>query len=1804
MDGGGGGMSSTNPGNSTTLPDDSKISSILRQLKRMVIQKQDQTAINELFEKLRQRIWDVTNKGYIYRSFDTIADDVVCLLQEVSKRMQPQVVHLFACIGYQLDAANSNGFQKYLGFIMAKGYPKGGSNPSSVDKYIRVSLLESLRETLISLKCNLSSEVATKVIRTLKEIMENADVEGFLCISDCLEELAQTHPGSFRRYFKDVVDIIIGWHLEIDRSGELKTHCGRVLQNLGALWTRELEFTQDLVVQVKEDIEASEGDAVHKTQFGCYLGAFNTILKCVSLSGEFCLDPGFLYECCTTVMTSIGNVMMREDGEEWHRGFDILVNANEFMILTMDSGICSNQNHGDNYDDHSRRCLQFVFSELDLLPSLTEEQSASVVYMITKMIPMMVTEHPDMIQQLYKGCPGVLQKRFCKGGILRSLLIDLYQNVLNLKNVQMLKHIYTEMVKDLEDAVRGLQGDNETSVYTPEQSRLVIVFILNCLTKLAMDNTSIIALYACQPSLLEVFVNILQPQKEELWKALPEMHVMVINIIYLHCRQNKNFSMSSSLLKGTKESPTCGHFEIILQLLVDLLDMHNVNKIGTDMVIDWICELVADAKGNDHLYDANENWQEIGKRLIESSKIAVSHEMILKLGKFLEQIVQLPTFVQYYAEDIAELCCQRIDSTSSEISGLYIKILGGLPLNVCLNKSLTFCSTPSHVDAYWRAVVYGNRSESDVWPCHFAELFKVLTITSKAPENKNGRNENKEKTKSIEDAILECFNKCRLAADEQFVELAMANTSLLVGWMQWEMAKFCVNNKLKTPLGKAQDTFLHIEGLIRNIARVADGKEVMRFTDAADVTGNQVKSRVIMGIVEALEKCIYNAAEGTAYSYPVLEKPIKAFFKLNATTCSEWFKRNRIPIEVVGGEMMDSDMVVRNAGACLRIIGRDCPEEVIPVMEQHLVALVRAYLRLGDSHSMLGLFSWTKKRFAWIKTAADQTNNQFETAGQSYLVLLVTEEMSKVVKDFVAEQMFECFCATGNYEELTPYLHVEEYKEMIKRIVPQFKEGDSPEVTSRLSNWDQVTHQSNKTERNLQFSIRNTINSMESSLIGATGNPLKLDRTITHDSMNVLIKEAFRTKSEELLPDLLIFQHAYQKIVEKHQQMGRSPDITSFAIDKCFGSKYLNKALTWAQMLHSGDIASSAVVTNIQMDLISVARKEKNLDLASRQLEQYFSTRLVTNERIELENIPRLLIEKELPQDIWTEDMVRASFEASKLLHCSVESRDKSVKLLSHINLMIASDHQGPEAQVIVSEQLQARMLLKIADCIGQKEDDLLSKNKEGPMQELLSSLDDFTSIGHFNSDSVVPLPEISVGKLLAHTVKLCPSFSKSWCVYGNWCYKWGRKIIELSHSKKHKSSLQYDYNMEIKRIVPNIKPTDVTAIINILDEVLMVDNDNDDISTNDSDAEKVAVATLKTLACLTKASKEQVIEVVGVWHKANRHIYGCYEMAANAYFKFLQMDNAEEENLHQHTVMITLRLLRLIVKHALSLQDVLDSGLATTPTGPWKTIIPQLFSRLNHHELFVRKRVSELLCRIAKDAPHIIIFPAVVGCGQGNAGDVSNLLVAAPPIDRGEGVADSRELLACFQALVSTLSKQASDTVAQVQVLVRELQRIGLLWDELWLVALTRVYADFNKKMQFVEKCTGSKECSSADKKVVAETMNQFKLTLLATIEKLDSITGGVADTKNEVMFQTKYKKHVENLKQAAKGNDVTAKSKESKVWSQFKSLYGILHQRASRRSASTLRMEDISPVLFNLKDTVISMPGVTKDGERIYIK
>lgn len=102
--------------------------------------------------------------------------------------------------------------------------------------------------------------------------------------------------------------------------------------------------------------------------------------------------------------------------------------------------------------------------------------------------------------------------------------------------------------------------------------------------------------------------------------------------------------------------------------------------------------------------------------------------------------------------------------------------------------------------------------------------------------------------------------------------------------------------------------------------------------------------------------------------------------------------------------------------------------------------------------------------------------------------------------------------------------------------------------------------------------------------------------------------------------------------------------------------------------------------------------------------------------------------------------------------------------------------------------------------------------------------------------------------------------------------------------------------------------------------------------------------------------SVDEISTYVGNWKRDNSRVYSFFKIAIHSYFKFLKISPYEENNCK--FVSATLRLLRLMVKHASELQETVDADLVETPVHPWIPIVPQLLARLNHADPYVRKKV------------------------------------------------------------------------------------------------------------------------------------------------------------------------------------------------------------------------------------------------------
>lgn len=320
------------------------------------------------------------------------------------------------------------------------------------------------------------------------------------------------------------------------------------------------------------------------------------------------------------------------------------------------------------------------------------------------------------------------------------------------------------------------------------------------------------------------------------------------------------------------------------------------------------------------------------------------------------------------------------------------------------------------------------------------------------------------------------------------------------------------------------------------------------------------------------------------------------------------------------------------------------------------------------------------------------------------------------------------------------------------------------------------------------------------------------------------------------------------------------------------------------------------------------------------------------------------------------------------------------------------------------------------------------------------------------------------------------------------------------------------------------------------------------------------------------------------------------------------------------------------------------------------------MFCRLNHPEEYIRESISELLCRIARDFPHLIIYPAVVGSQDGptkietvssttnNDNLFENLTksqqqeLAKQDQNKNEQDLDSEneqvnsnsqelseenaeqdvenveayeeeemsqeenknELKSAYKYLLDTLAESNPKVIDQVKLFVHEMRRITLLREELWYGTLNQIHSDLNKRIEqlnaeITKLNSNQSNLNQVDKKEISKEKYEILLhPIVSILEHVHEITTDLsAETPNEEQFQLEFGSKILDALEQLK--DTQNAFKPSNACALFKQLHANFHHRSQRRHSNALLLDQISPKLAALKSTVIPIPG--KDGHNCTI-
>ncbi|XP_017013019.2 serine/threonine-protein kinase Smg1 [Drosophila takahashii] len=1737
--------SKVDPSNMTANGEDLRLSKIIRRL----INESNPTVALELCGKLDQAVRTPINMGYMSCSFVWILESMLTLYKQCPPAVLEECSKTLGLIGY----INRKSYPIYEEFIV-----KNYRSSKRMQKYLILALSTTLS---CDTKCELHL-FADKIMLLLKDFLENAEsAESFTAVSNTLVQFSASYAEAFECHFTDVVDIVIGWQLEAGQPRQLKAHCAQVLEQLTPYFSKQIDFSYGLLAQFVEDIttlEEEEDPAAMAERVGAFAGAFNTLLKCLARMQIFVGMP----TCECIVQMALDHLVKIMPHLDHHCDTDALININELLC------ICLLNNFGGL---DAGTLEQLLLGQLDQMLSLREVQRQSVLYLLLCTVRRLRARlPPSLVQLIFQSNPYLAElKRQSPGGAAYRLLLRTCQETLLIRNVPLLQQAYKHLVEDINGCLLEMQEENESR--RASESGILLVFHLSALAALAKQTSSIIGMYACKPSILELLLTNCRADELSLWSRFPAAHQAILGLLVVHCQANHNFRSNSSLLRDQENttentSPTANSFASILRFLDSVLQHSGqLAQQNLKILLQWTQMLLSECREKAELLMEQANFVGICRNIAASAskwtplESALCIQTVLDYGY--ERLKHLPELLILYRDT----ALQQLQILSTTGHAPYAQIYAQLPLHFTLTSSGE-SSLPGMSSR--RVCVWQQRMSqcSAVRDSVFRDFFERL----QKPEQE-----------TLVHSLRELFvRSCQVAPqDERQEKLSQCTRRcqrLATAWLQFEAARYCVDQRLRTTLGKPQETFLGFEAIIMRHARLLSGcaKEMERSAldslSLEQLLSMQGNLSLLLGFLDSLEKLIYNAAEGSAFALRPPEKPVAAFFRLNNPTCQSWFNRIRIGVVIIAMHVQQPELVIRYAQQILLT-----QKAQDATYSQAIVYMAWAWVSCQEADSLRGLCLWARARssrsYQWLLCAADQAAGRRESALAGYRILLADENVEDLephTRQFVLAQMMQCLQDLGQWtqlvelkqqqltrpedRELNPFLQrsnveVNALERLLARGEEAFDEFAGGSAMQQLSQWP--TNWAEESTRSLSgrasFSSvhvrQRTEDLVLQKLMEERSVPLEARNLLDNQWRDSLLNPSCDQRS---CRELTLLRHIVQN-VGGGQELSLLPQSQS-----SLSSGILMRCLAWTQLLRQ-HCANSSWET-LCLDAAAAAREEGNLQLAEALLTQFFGQ--------PLEEIASQFCLEEGGLHTENPSLLRGYSELVKCLHLSDSLGNSSIDVCASLCLNIqGSSHQ-------------ADLLLNLSDWIAARSCNGLATAQSPALLQLLDQLPECPLICAAQP-LAIPQAERLVARLVHASLKQRSNCEEALIAYGNWCYRWGKKIVDSGCVLSQADASALSEALDLAH------PLDSEQLNELLQALSMEQPPASCVEVCPEAArardDEAAKSCLRRLALLADKPTEVLDSILQIWRRAIANTYDYYRDAARSYFQYLSLKSGKSSEKEEaiddsNLVTTTLRLLRLIVKHASGLQEVLEQGLRTTPIAPWKVIIPQLFSRLNHHEPYVRKSVCDLLCRLAESRPQLVIFPAVVGANR-----------------EQQDASSTSEDACCYGYLLGELSKQAPEAVQHVQLMVKELRRVCLLWDEYWIHSLAHIYNTYVSRVSAL-----ATEFRPDDHEGKNNRFNVWRPQLLADLEALAALTARPAETSYERSFRKRFDAPIKATLEALRTR------RYPEAWDKLKQLYHILQSNMIRGSGSTLKMQSLSPVLCGIGKMRISMPGLDAHG------
>uniref|UniRef100_A0A8C2D9F8 Serine/threonine-protein kinase SMG1 n=1 Tax=Cyprinus carpio TaxID=7962 RepID=A0A8C2D9F8_CYPCA len=1860
--------------------EESRLANLLRRVSR----EDDRERRLATMKQMREFIVHSENKVVLVKQLDSILSTLNDILNESSKLLQELRQEAACCLGL-LCAALSYEAERIFKWMFLKF---SVSTKDEVKLLYLVAVHKAL-ETAGEKKA--FSSVMQLVMSSLQSILENLDTPELLCQSvKCILLLARCYPHVFSTNFRDTVDILVGWHIDHTQKQSLTQQVSGWLQSLEQFWVADLTFSTTLLGQFLEDMEAYAEDLSHGVsgesgdedippptvslpKLAALLRVFSTVVHSIGERFNPIRGPPITEAYVTDVLNRV--LACVTTAKQVFFSEAVLTAGNECVCVLLVSMDLGNQ--------LIDAVISYGLDQLDSCQCCGPEYSMSVLTLLTLIVDQINTSIPAaFVEKLLAPKSQLLELRFHREREVMAAAHGVYHAVLSLKNIPTLEAAYKLVLGEMGCVLNSLLSPLGLPAacpniqhaafsqlqFSPERAEFILIFDLSALTTIGNTKNSLIGMSALSPTVFALLSQNLVVVHSDLAVHHPAVQYAVLYTLYSHCTRHDHFissslsSSSPSLFDGavisTVTTATKRHFSTLLNLLGMLLSKDHLNPEARRLLLTWSLEVSLMMKKSETYSPlfSLPSFLKFCKGLLANS---LNEDPTICLQACNSLQVVSSSLTTELLQRCVDVCRVQLVHSAVRVRQAFGKLLRSVPMHVAL--SARGHSEIKEISLAIRR--HMSKVPSNTFhPQDFSDLIGFILYGT---VHRGGK----------EPWLERLYHSCQRLEkkDSAMVPRALLKTeAVLWQWAVWEAAQFTVLSKLRTPLGRAQDTFQTIEGMIRSLAAhsLNTEQELSQWSGGESDEGhhtNQLRLALLLQFLENLEKLMYNAYEGCASALTAPPKGIRTFFYTNRQTCQDWLTRIRLALMRVGLLSGQPAVTVRHGFDLLTEIKNSSAQG--PEMEVPITMLVEALCELRCPEAIQGLAAWSLansgKSLGWLGSVALQAEGKFEKAALEYQEqLCAVTGMDCSIKGFDRSLLKLTGSNTSSPKHTSSGDGVSLLN--LKRLLPAVLSPDPSELQKAIevqllrSAVGAITATNHEQDQKV---LASTLVKYLKQTGRISLGPLRLSTLTLSDSLPTL--STLQLHCANALENSLCNQNPEDCLIPLFSEA-----LTTCKQQDVQPWLHALRYTTFQRQLFQ-KLKVDSHLMELCLTAVKFARKQGNIALTTRLLSLCNKPSVSDSEGQDLVQSFRQLSLEGTVGEKWGPEL---EIEKAKVLFAAGQSVS-AMEMLSSCALSYC--HSGKCERAACRSVLtlckwlladwkdltpQLKMVVKRNS--GSTNLSALSKNISGLLELPLED----QGMPHITTETTVSVgvgeADFVLGQLYQLSTTQAPEVAKSWAALASWAYRWGRKVVDNA-SQGEGVPLLLGEKKEIEDLLPaGTSDEDKETIFGILGQAMcrpagIQDEDMALQNEEDEEDDMVDVISRQLLsACPWLSEVEDTVSdgLIGVWRRVVDRIFSLYRVSCRAYFTFLKLNagqvpideddpklllnnQSSKQSSDDVIVMATLRLLRLLVKHAGELREGLEHGLASTPTAPWRGIIPQLFSRLNHPEAYIRQSICSLLCRVAQDSPHLILYPAIVGSISlgGEAQAAGNKLPSSLPTllgnmqgealcggesetgsgptsqesSRGEDMMYSSEDQAmmqdCYGKIVDKLSSANPTMVLQVQLLVGELRRVTLLWDELWLGVLQQQHMHVLRRIQQLEdevKRVQNNNTLRKDEKVaiMREKHSALMKPVVFALDHVRSITAAPAETPHEAWFQETYGEAIHNALERLRSPLNPANPASS--WVPFKQIMLSLQQRAQKRASYLLQLDEISPRLTAMTNTEMALPGEVSATDAVTIQ